>query len=62
MKENITKDPRHRKITREYYLQFYADTFEILDKMENSQETQFTETENWNSKEYYDIIEIEAIT
>lgn len=42
MKENTTKDPRHRKITREYYLQFYADTFEILDKMENSQKTQFT--------------------
>lgn len=62
MKENIPKDPRHRKITREYYLQFYADTFEILDKMENSQKTQFTKTENWNSKEYYDIIEIEAIT
>lgn len=46
MKENIPKDPRHRKITREYYLQFYADTFEILDKMENSQKTQFTKTEN----------------
>lgn len=32
-KEDTTTDPRYRKFTREY-LQFYADTFEILDKME----------------------------
>lgn len=29
-KEDITTGPRHRTILREYYLQFYADTFEIL--------------------------------
>lgn len=33
-KEDITIDSRQRKITRDYYLQFYADTFEILHKME----------------------------
>lgn len=32
-KEDITIDSRQRKITRDY-LQFYADTFETLHKME----------------------------